>query len=78
MEPTAESNRSFRLQEEDINVLCMLPMANPRVRARAGPRLMGRRGQTYIWCCVCCLGPALGLELGLAPGWWGGEQEHTW
>ena len=42
MEPTAESNRSFRLQEEDINVLCMIPRANPRVRARAGPRLVGR------------------------------------
>ena len=55
MEPTAESNRSFRLQEKDINVLCVLPRANPRVRARASPRLMGRRGQTYIIMVLCVL-----------------------
>ena len=42
MEPTAESSRSLCLQEEDINVLCMMPRASPRVRARAGPGLVGR------------------------------------
>ena len=48
VEPTAESNRSFRLQEEDINVLCMVPRASPRVRARAGPGLVGRTN-IHVW-----------------------------
>ena len=43
MEPSAESRGGRSLQEEsDEMVVCCKPGASPRVRARAGPRLVGK------------------------------------